>query len=323
MSTAPARGAAWRSIIALYIGLATTLTAAHGYAVNYGPKQALRHERHERLARWEGEAPWAYRVLSPALARATGAALAPALPRSEDRREAGYLLQRWGFTLAFFLMFHRIIEVWLPTPWALAGVALAAALHGPAASHYWFQPDSPGDLALWAAAALLSLRGRGLWIAPLIALGALNRETAVFAAPLHLAVVWGTEPRARSLGRAALLVACWAGPTLALRRWIHPSGWAGGQGWAGALQENLAHTEWWLFALSFAGAWLWLPLRSPTPLPAALQRMIFALLPYLGLVLVFGRLRELRLLLPLSLAFVPAALWALRGQLEAPARPPG
>jgi hypothetical protein len=316
VTTAPARGAAWRILIALYFGLALVLTAAHGYAVNYGPNQKLRQERHERLASGGGEAPWAYRVLSPAVSRATGAALAPALSRPEDRREVGYLLQRFGFTLAFFWMFHRIIEAWLPPAWALAGVAIAAALHGPASSHYWFQPDSPGDLALWAAAALLSLRGRGLWIAPLIALGALNRETAVFAAPIHLALVWGAEPRARSLGRTAILLACWALPTLALRAWIQPSGWAGGQGWSGALQENLGHTEWWLYALSFGGAWLWLPLRALPTLPPPLKRLIFALIPYLGLVLVFGRLRELRLLLPLTLAFVPAALWTLRAQLE-------
>ena len=320
-----ARGPAWRSLLALYFGLSVLLTAAHGYAVNYGPNQKLRQERHDRLARFGGEAPWAYRVLSPAIARASGEALKPALARSEDRRELGYLLGRWAFTFGFFVTFHRFIEAWLPPVWALAGVSFSAALHGPATAHYWFQPDSPGDLALWSAAALLSVRGRGAWIAPLIMLGALNRETSIFAVPIHLALVWGAEPRARSLLRAAGLALCWLAPTLALRAAIHPTGWAGGGGWSGPLQENLAHTEWWLYALCFTGAWLWLPLAGLGRLPPALKRLMVALLPYLALVLCFGRLREVRLLLPLCLAFVPAALFVLRQQLEPPedGAPPG
>ena len=56
-------------LLALYLGLSVVLTSLHAYLVNYGEHKALRKERHERLMENDGEAPWAYRILSPAAAQ--------------------------------------------------------------------------------------------------------------------------------------------------------------------------------------------------------------------------------------------------------------
>jgi hypothetical protein len=310
-----------RIVLVLLLLLGALLTSMHAYVVNYGENRGMRKERHERILSMTGEAPWAYRVLSPALAEGTARVVGPLMARPIDRRESGYLLWRLVWTSGFLVAFHRLLERWLPPTWALLGAVLVAALHGPSYLHYWYQPDSPGDLFAWTLAALLTVQGRDRWLFPLMVIAALNRETAVFIAPIHLALRWGEEPAARTLGRAAGLGLCWLLPYLGLRAWIPVEGWAGGMSVADIILANLTSPEWLGYAALFLGAWAPLALLDWRDKPPALRRLMLVMLPYLGLIVAFGRVREVRLLLPLSLALVPSALLSLRARLEPGAGP--
>lgn len=309
-------------VIALLLLLGALLTSMHAYVVNYGENRAMRKERHERILSMTGEAPWAYRVLSPALAEGTARALAPVAPRPIDQREGGYLLWRFAWTAGFLLVFHRLLERWLPPVWALLGVVLVAALHGPAYMHYWYQPDSPGDLLAWALAVQLTLQRRDAWLFPLMLVAALNRETAVFIALIHLGLRWGGEAKARTLLRAAALGLLWLGPYLGLRAAIPVERWAGGLTVAEIAWTNLTEPEWLGYAALFLGAWAPLALLDLRAKPVELRRLMLVMVPYLGLVLAYGRLREVRLLLPLTLALIPAALLSLRDRLEGDGQAP-
>jgi hypothetical protein len=311
-------------LLALYLGLSIVLTSLHAYLVNYGEHKALRKERHERLMENDGEAPWAYRILSPAAAQGVSEVIAPFTARKLDAREGGYLFWRWGFTFAFFVAFHRYLERWMEPVWAFAGVLLAAALHGPSFVHYWFQPDSPVDLLVWTLAALLTLQKKDLWLFPLIFIGTLNRETACFVVPIHLALRWGQEPLLKLAIRCAVLSLLWLAPYLALRELIHVKAWAGGKSVLELFLDNVTNGEWILYALSFLGAWFWLPLVRPRVVPLPLWRLMAVMLPYIALLLAFGRIREVRLFLPLLLSFGPAALLVLRDALteNRPTAPP-
>ena len=291
-----------------YLGLSALLAQFHGYVVNFGPKQGKRLARHEQILQREGEAPWAYRLVMPALAESVASVPAAMGWPRRDAIEVGYLFWRWLFTFGLFLLFHRFLSAWLDPPWALAGTLLLAALHGPSYAWYWFQPASSLDFLLWMAAATLTTRGRYRWLFPLLVLGALNRETAVFMVVIHGALRLGREPLRPLLLRCVALFACWAVTYGALLFLVAVPGWAHGGNPLGMLVANIRHPGWLLYAASFFGV-LWLaPLGSWSHQPPALRYLLLGLLPYLALQLLFGRIREVRLLLPLAMVLIPMGL---------------
>ncbi len=304
------RRLSWIHVV-LYLGLAALLTQLHGEWINFGPKQGKRAERHAQIIQAEGEAPWAYRAVVPWAAELTGTVVQLSGLPQQRSVEWGYLLWRGVFTFALFLLFHRYLGHWVPPPWPLLGTLLLAGLHGPSYAHYWFQPASSLDLLLWVAAAVLTMEGRWRWLFPLILLGSLNRETAVFIALIYGALRWGQEPWRPVLAKMVALGACWALPFVGLRLLVDVAGWAHGTNPVGMLLANISHGDWLLYALCFWGV-LWIvPVLRWRSLPATLRALVVVLLPYLALQLFFGRIRELRLLLPLALALVPALLLTL------------
>ena len=77
---------------------------------------------------------------------------------------------------------------------------------------------------------------------------------------------------------------------------------------------------WLAWALVWLGALLIVPFARWSQAPPELRRLAIALIAtYVPLQLVFGRIREVRLLLPLVLALIPLALVAVRDAT----RPPG
>lgn len=299
----------------LFLGLALLLVQLHAAMVDFGPNQGKRAERHEQILTRRGEAPWTYRVAVPWAAE-LGAALPEAGGLPHRRAvEFAYLGWQLAFTWGAFLAFQRYLRRWLPLPWALAGTLLLAALHGPSYAHCWFQPDSPLDLLLWALGLVLALSGRWLALLPLLALGGLNRETIVFVPLLYAALRWEEEPRGTLALRVAVMFACAGLPALAVRWWVGPAGWAHGTHPLGLLAANLRHEDWLLYAASFWGLLWVVPALAWRECPPALRRVALVLAPYLALQLLFGRIREVRLLLPLGFALVPMGLLWLRARL--------
>ncbi len=298
--------------VALYLGLALLLTQLHGEWVNFGPKSNKRVERHQLITSAEGEAPWVHRPLVPWMAELSGRVV-QAFGYPERRAvELAYLFWRWVFTFGLFLLFHRYLGHWVPPPWPLVGTLLLAGLHGPSYAHYWFQPASSLDLLAWTLAAVLTLERRWLWLFPLILLSSFNRETSVFIVLIHGALLWGKEPTKPVLLRMLGLGVCWALPFVGLRLAIESGGWAHGTNPLGMLTANLTHVDWLLYALCFWGVLWVLPFARWKRVPARLRALAVILLPYLGLQLGFGRIREVRLLLPLALVLVPVLLITLR-----------
>jgi hypothetical protein len=300
------------AVVLLYLGLAVVLTSLHGYNVNYGESAHKRAARHAKIIDMRGDSPWAYRLAVPFVAEGVSRALAPLPIEETDRREMGYLSVRFVAMFVSLLALHRFQRYFLPASWALGGTVLFAALHGPSFEHYWFQPASAPDLMLWLLAAVLTMERRDAWLFPMVLLGALNRETVVFLIPIHVALRWGREPLKPLFTRAALLGVTWAVPFLALRQLVEVKRWASNKTAVDYLTNNLTRPEWIAYALSFAGAWLIVPFLGWRHLPPRIQRLILVMGPYLGLIFAFGRIREVRLLLPLCLAFIPATMLVLQ-----------
>jgi hypothetical protein len=302
----------WRAT-ALYFGLSLMLAAMHGLDVDFGPNRALAERRHDAILAGRGESPYAYRVLMPALAEAAKRALEPAFG-PERALAAGYAGWRWAATFAFFLLFHAYLRAWLDEAWTTAGVLLAAALHPATFRFYWYQPDSPTDLLVWTAAGVLTQIRRDRWLFPLVVVGTLNRETAVFVIGVHAALRWGSEARSTLALRCGGLLATFAATFVGLRAAIGLRPWVAPIGELARANLNRLWLEW---AAVFLGSLTILPFLGISRRPPELRRLAALLLAtYLPLLLVFGRIREVRLLLPLVLPLVPLAMLSLREEVR-------
>ncbi|MEL6345462.1 MAG: hypothetical protein AAFV53_20305 [Myxococcota bacterium] len=306
-------GLLWVSII--YGLLTVLLMQFHGYQINFGEWYDQREQRHSRLVNNEGDTPWAFRIIVPMAAEQMRNELAASdLLTRAQAREFSYLLLRFGFTVGFLLLFHIYLTRWVSPAWAMVGGMWMIALQGLSYINYWYQPASALDLLLWLAAVELTLRRQDRWLIPLLIVGTLNRETAIFMIALHAGARYGDEPLADLASRCQVLVGFWAAVYLGLRTYIHPVGTAN-RPVIKHIQDNL-NGEWLGYAFFFVSPMMVMPTLSPRKVPAVLWRIALALVPYLLLVLVFGRVREVRLLLPLAIPFIPASLILLRDQLE-------
>ena len=319
MSVSPLRPAAGRlpwPLLFLYLAIALMLTQMHAYEVNFGPKQEQREIRHNRILAGRGEAPWAHRVLMPALAEAGARPLEAVLGRREAR-EGAYLALQFAAIFGFLAIFDRFQRTWLPPAWAVAGTLFAAALHPITYRFYWYQPDSPTDLFAWALGGWLTVTGRDAWLLPLVALATLNRETAVFIPVMYVALRWNDPARDRMFLRAAGMFVCWLVPFLGIRSLVGERRWT--VDIAEVMRDNL-QPSWILYAGAFLLPLVTLPWIGWSRRPPELRRLALALLAtYLPLQFVFGRIREVRLLLPLAVALVPLAMLALRDATDPPA----
>ena len=309
--------------IAVYLGLALLLTQFHGEVVNWGTRQHKRLHRHVRILEHRGDAPWGYRLLVPYTAEALRSAQAGALPDTlpppkKSKKlsvplERAYLTLRFTFFFGLFVGFHAWLRRWVDDASAFGGTTLLAALHGPAFANYWFQPASALDFALWTAAGVAVQRSADKWVPLLLLVGALNRETSVFIVLIYAALRWGTLPTGALAARVVGLGVIWALPQAAIRTWVGPLAWAGnGSTPMEYLTANLTHPDWLSYAAFFWGV-LWIvPALAWKRTPPGLRRVLLVLLPYVVLQFLFGRIREVRLFLPLALALIPIGLLWLR-----------
>jgi hypothetical protein len=227
--------------------------------------------------------------------------------------ERGYRAVRYGATFGFLALVHTWMRRFGSVAEATAGTAVVAALHGPSYANYWFQPASAVDGMLWMATLVAVDRDRDRWVPLFVLLGAVNRETALFMVLLYGAMRWGSGPRATLAARCVGLGVLWLVPQAAIRWTIGPLGWAGnGSTPLDYLTANLTHPDWLLYAASFLGV-MWLtPALMWRSAPPVLKRLVLVLLPYVVLQLLFGRIREVRLFLPLVVALVPLTMLWLR-----------
>jgi hypothetical protein len=310
---------AWPQLEALlFAGLALMLTFLHALDVELREDYVQpRAERHAEILAHRGKDPYVYRLLAPELAEAGRRLFGRAGASPDVAPERSYLALHFAATFAGLLLFRRVLDALCPAPWGLAGTLLFAALHPASYRYFWFQPDSPIDLALWLLAAWLAVRGRsGLWLIPLTAVGALNRETIFFAPLLYGALAWDRVPRRRLFMECAAALATWAAVFLGLRLWIGPAERVVSV--TTLMHENLGDPLAWLYAGCFFGVLWVLPVFRWSRASPALKRLTLVLIPSFLLDIVFGRIRETRLFLPLSICLIPHLLEELRTRTTPP-----
>lgn len=308
----------WLVLTGVYFGLSLLVTQQFAQQNSLLPQvKKWRELRHEQILAGTGKDPWTYRVVVPLLVEITQPMMEALGGDPDFSLELAYLFWRLVFLTLLLALFQLYLETWLEPPWALAGTLWLAALQPFAFVGSWYNPDSVPNLVVWVAAALLTLRGRFAWLFPLVLVGTLNREATLFAIGIHAALRIGREPLARLALRCTALGLCWAAAFGALRAVI------GVKPWPRTIAEiaagNFENPVWWLWIASFLGALWVLPWLRFGAQPRELRWMALALAPYFLMQLVFGRMVEARLWLPLTVVLVPMSLLTLRGYVRGPA----
>ena len=278
--------------------------------------------RHEALLAGTAGNPWQYRVLSAWLVEGVHRLFqALSLP---DPLVLAFVAVRVGQETLMFMA-----AWWL---WRALGLSRAACFLGLAAlgwsvsySNYGsdLQFNTYFDVLFYLLAGLAVVHDRLVWLLPLTALAALNRETSGLIPLLALAGLSGatSEDRARRLRVAVAGLAIWAAIFAGLR-WAYgrqelivPYGHRPG---IDLLLYNLGRARTWVQLVgtfSILPLLAWASRRRWTP---ALRGFVWIVVPaWFAIHWVGAVMSETRLLLvPLALALLPAALFALRGEPE-------
>jgi hypothetical protein len=281
--------------------------------------------RHEALLAGTAGNPWQYRVLSAWIVEGVHR-LCGALSLS-DPLVLAFVAVRVGQEVAMFLA-----AWWL---WRALGLSTIACFLGLAAfgwsvsySNYGsdLQFNTYFDVLFYLLAGLAVVRDRLAWLLPITALAALNRETSGLVPLLALAGLPGAVPedRPRRIRFAVIGLAIWAAIFLGLR-WAYgrqelivPYGHRPG---LDLLLYNLGRARTWVQLVGTFSILPFVAWSSRRHWPALLRGFVWIVVPLWFVVHWVGAvMSETRLLLvPMALAILPAALFALRGEAESEA----
>lgn len=314
----------WFVLCFIFFCISVLLSLFHGQLINVGKRfdEGLRTALHYEIITQDEALPWTYRILVPYTAQGLNELLTQLfgghVPISQERLtiENCYLVIRAATLFATFIGFQKLLEHWLDPAWAFCGVMFFAFLHGPTFIFYWFQPSSPLDLCLWIWAAHLTLSKKHYWLFPMVFIGSLNRETAVFMILIHFALQVDKAQFLPTTIRCIALTMVWATVFLGIR-WLIPADNAEHAGrWSAYLQDNISNYHWLQYTFVFLSSWAILPILSWHKVPKKLKRLFFAMIPYIILIFLFGRIREVRLFLPLCIPLIPATIIHLKDSFE-------
>jgi hypothetical protein len=164
-------------VLPLYVAIATSVGFVD-YHVRRLPEHAFKVYV-PTVIDGTADAPARYRVLAPhvysAVARWTGL----------DARDA-WIVFRWLCLLATLLAGHVYLRTFFDVGPTVAGTALVGVLLPLTFTHSWAHPDHLAEAALFTLGCACVARNWRVLFLIVLALAALNRETAVFLVPLFV-----------------------------------------------------------------------------------------------------------------------------------------
>lgn len=273
--------------------------------------------RHQSVLAGEAPSPWQYRVFSVWVnqwAIDSCSALGANRPVA-----AGFLSVRWLQNFAILGLaasLYRRLGLSLPT--TLLGVSILAAAMGQAVFDSDLSTNTYFDVVFYLVAAVLVLHGRLVWVIPVVAMAALNRETSILIPLLMVAGEWRRRPvppvSRYTLALSAVAVTLFVAEFFGLRAFygarplFEPYGVSPGLDLVFA--NVLNWQSWFQLILSF-GIVPVLSLFGLRSAPTVLRNIWVLIVPgWIGVHLALAVIAETRLfLVPMALAFVPCALF--------------
>jgi hypothetical protein len=238
----------------------------------------------------------------------------------------GFLVTRLVWIFAALVSVHFLLRVWYSPAASLGGSLAVAAFLPLTFTNSWAHPDSFPELCLFTLGCLAVASRRDVLLYPVLALAALNRETAIFLVLLWAVVRWGTTSLPSFVMRVAGYAAAWAVVYGGLRWWRGVQHY---QYWM--LDQNLGvlkilpeafdpYTRVVAYlGLVFLAIPIWLAVKGArTPgAPVFFKRSLPVAALFFVTCVLFSALAESRIFLPLVPLLWPAALYGLKASASA------
>lgn len=287
------------------------------YAFHPGEDTLLaRRGFHNGILNGTANAPERYRVLIPAMVEGPIRLLARVMPY-EQAFDRAYAIFYFLAMVSMLWALYAYLSEWFTNEQALVGVLLVACTIRITIRQHDWAPGSYLEPGFFSLALLLILRDRRWWLALLVAVASLSRETGVFlvllfvsTAPANWRSVWA------AMGYLAVSGAVFVGVRLvagdAERYWTLGR----------VLETNLSQPLLAVFNLTvFLGAvWLFAVLGFARA-PRFTRRAAVVIPIYAAAIAVWGIWWEVRLLMPLYPLVLPLALsYVFTPQATAPHR---
>lgn len=288
--------------IAIYLTLAAATAISHDYLRDRVGIE-LREGTHSTLLAGQAKAPSQYRMLIPVL----GAGL----QRLGFSFHASIVALRFGFTALCAGLLHLFLRRWYRDEVCLVGVLVLFSMLPLTYIIYQMAFTDPANLAFTIGALILISRRRDFWLAPLIAISMLNRETMLLIPLVWLLYRWDELPLVRCIAQFAGYCAIAFAVYFTLRLQFGPIPHAGAEFFAERglipLVHNLTIWRGYLFAAVMFGVPLTLALRGFSTQPKFMQRGLLFCPFFVIFHLFVAVFLEPRLMLPIfPLVLAPA-----------------
>lgn len=172
----------------IYAALSGIATASHYHFVD-AALRPLMEAFSRNILEGRADAPQQFRILFPILADRLIAAGVPAV--------VSWLGLRFAAVLIGAALFHRFLATWFDRRTCLLGTLGLFAFLPITYLNYHLSVTDPGNLAFTLGALILVERRRDAWLAALLAVGVMNRETMILVPLLWLFYRWDELPPLR------------------------------------------------------------------------------------------------------------------------------
>lgn len=288
---------AFTFVLTISIILASSL---YNYAMAKWSAEAA-YQMQRALVQHTAETPNRYRILVPIIVELLSYPI-PGSVQPQLRFLIGYFIY-YQASIAFSLVLLLIyLRQWYSYAQALVGILVVGVSMLVAFGDGYFQPWSLLEIGLFTAGLLAIYRSQRLWLAVIIGLATLNRETGVFLVVAYLVI--HLNRAAPFLARTHLIwtglySAIWGSIFLGIRLWL---GLAPQLSLAQILQMNIESGALLMTGVNcvlFLGAF-WVLVWQGHKVANPFIRTTWRIVPiYLLAILVFGVWSEVRLLTPL------------------------
>ena len=309
----------WALAISIVFSIITVYYHHHVYIT--APNSVAVALNHFDVVQGEAKAPTQYRIGPYWLAHVvfTQAILLGA-PNDNFTLAGVYTTVRLIVTAFAYFSLLVFLSRWFDPARTVLGLCFLVAVNPLATFMYFHQPGDPWTFLFFMLGLIAIQSGRDWWLPLLILIGTPFRETIVLLLPAYLAIRWGEIPFTRLWSLVAAMLVAFLLPYLGLRWYFGPI-----ESYVVEhLREhqspnlfvyNLTQPDCWMVTLLYFNVlWIAVPLVW-RKLPRLIRRAWIIVPIFFIIHLIWGRLVEARLFLPILPLFIPAGLLML-GPIE-------
>lgn len=301
-------------LIILCISFAIITSYYHHYVYVSAPNPLPLSQDHFDVVQGNAKAPLQYRLAPYFIAQGImSVAVEMGAPNNSKVLTITYMMLRVIVMSLAYLALLSFLGIFFDLRGALLALCFTVAVNPLAEFQYYHQPGDPWNCLFFILGFIAIVKRRDNWLWPLIFIGVPFRESIVLLIPAYFAARIGEKPTGRVIMWTIMLALAWLIPSAILR---YIFGFLGNyvehrlaiRDIPSILHYNFTHPEGWLVLFLYFNV-LWFAVFSAWKnLPRVVRRMFVIVPIFLAIHVVWGRLVEGRLYMPLLPLFLVAGL---------------